>query len=226
MGVMLAHSRESRQTAYQGSCKRGSTTMRHGATNCTHPECCGDLPPAAARNGPERADGVTPAHWPEPAVCLLLPQAVGAVSALAAGRGVPEYYRSLRKPSWAPPARVFGPAWSSLYALTGVSSWIVLRTRTRRTVTPTLGLYTAQLALNGLWTPLFFRARRPHLAFVEIVVLWVSIALTMQRFARISRPAALLLLPYLAWTTFAAVLNFELWRRNREPAPRPYEARP
>lgn len=198
--------------------------MHHVATDCTHPECCGSLPPAAARSGPERADGVTRASGRELAVCLLLPQAVGAGSALAAGRGVPEYYRVLRKPSWAPPARVFGPAWSLLYALMGISSWIVLGKRSRRTVTLALGLYTAQLALNGLWTPLFFRARRPDLAFTEIVVLWVSIALTMQRFARISRPAALLLLPYLAWTTFAAVLNFELWRRNRDPATEHQEA--
>ena len=127
--------------------------------------------------------------------------------------GVRTWYPSLDRPSWRPPDEVFAPVWTTLYAANAVSAWLVWRADPR-TSRPALTLYGGQLALNAAWPLLFFGLKRPGLALVEIVVLWVAIAATLASFARRHRVAALLLVPYLAWVTFAAALNGELWRRN------------
>jgi translocator protein len=124
-----------------------------------------------------------------------------------------DWYARQSKPRWAPPPEVFGPVWTSLYASQAVAAWLV-DGKAPRSPTPRR-LYVAQLGLNALWTPLFFGARRPGLALLEPIALWVSAALTARRFYRIRRPAGLLFLPYLAWLTFAAALNAAIWRRGR-----------
>src|SRR4051812_49596581 len=127
--------------------------------------------------------------------------------------GVRTWYPSLDRPSWRPPDEVFGPVWTVLYAGNAVSAWLVWRANPQGS-RPALVLYGAQLALNAAWPLLFFGLRRPGLALVEIALLWVAIVATVAAFARRHRVAALLLLPYLAWVTFALALNGQLWRRN------------
>lgn len=125
-----------------------------------------------------------------------------------------DWYRTLQKPSWNPPGWLFGPVWTALYASMGVAAWRVWRRGGWRARRGELGWFMAQWVLNGLWSPLFFGWHRPGLALAEILLLWAAIAVTGLRFARVDRAAGLLFLPYLAWVTFAAVLNATLWRLN------------
>ena len=124
------------------------------------------------------------------------------------------WYAGLTKPSWNPPGWVFPPVWSLLYLLMGIAAWLVWCQGGFNANRKALGLFLAQLVLNALWTPLFFGLHRPGWAFLEIIVLWSCIGATAYHFGLRSRPAGLLLLPYLAWVTFAAFLNFTLWRLN------------
>jgi tryptophan-rich sensory protein len=125
-----------------------------------------------------------------------------------------EWYQQLVKPSWTPPGAVFGPVWSVLYIMMGVAAWVVWRNGDfSRVVTP-LTLFIFQLVLNALWSYLFFGLRRPDLAYVDIVILWVLIVLTTITFWRVSAAAGALLIPYLAWVTFASFLNLAVWRLN------------
>lgn len=126
-----------------------------------------------------------------------------------------EWYAQLIKPAWNPPSWVFGPVWTILYALMGIAAWLVWRRGGWRTQSFPLGLFLIQLALNALWTPLFFGFHRPDLALVDIVTLWLAITATLAAFWPIHRGAALLLAPYLAWVSFASFLNFSIWQLNR-----------
>jgi len=124
------------------------------------------------------------------------------------------WYAGLSKPSWNPPAWVFGPAWSLLYVLMAVAAWLIWREGGWKAQGRALGLFLLQWLLNALWTPLFFGLHRPGLAFVEIVILWLVIAATLVSFWRVRKVAGVLLVPYLAWVSFAAALNFTIWRLN------------
>jgi translocator protein len=125
-----------------------------------------------------------------------------------------DWYASLKKPSWNPPGWIFGPVWTALYAMMAVAAWLVWRRGGFRVQQRALGLFLGQLVLNAAWTPLFFGAHQPGLAFAEIILLWLAIAATLAAFRPISCTAAWLLAPYLAWVSFAAFLNFTLWRLN------------
>jgi len=122
------------------------------------------------------------------------------------------YYAALSKPWWSPPAWVFGPAWTILYTLMAIAAWLIWCHGGWRAQRGPLRLYLLQLALNGLWTPLFFGLQNPGLACVEIVLLWVAIGLTLRSFFRTSRVAGLMFVPYWLWVTFAAALNCFIWR--------------
>lgn len=145
-------------------------------------------------------------------VCLGVAFATAAIGAVASVRAA-EFYQTLVQPSWAPPAALFGPVWSFLYLCMGVASWLVWRTRDARRG-PALAIYLAQLALNALWSWLFFAWQEGRWAFVEILVLWVFIVATIVVFWRIHRCAAALLLPYLLWVSFATGLAYTMWRLN------------
>ena len=137
--------------------------------------------------------------------------AIGAVASADAG----PFYQQLVRPPWAPPAWLFGPVWSVLYLLIGISAWLVWRVYGFRNARGALALFIAQLAANALWTWLFFVWRQGGMAFMEILALWLLIVATAISFWRLSaRAAATLLLPYLAWVTFAAFLNFSVWQLN------------
>jgi tryptophan-rich sensory protein len=125
------------------------------------------------------------------------------------------WYAELNKPAWTPPAWLFGPVWTALYAAMGVAAWLVWRAAggLRRAALP-LGVFGLQLALNVVWSLIFFGMRLPGWAAVEIALLWVAIALTMAAFWPWSRWAVGLLAPYLAWVSFAAILNWSIWKLN------------
>jgi translocator protein len=138
-------------------------------------------------------------------------------------RSVSTWYRTLRKPGYTPPDWVFGPIWTGLYASMAVAAWLVKREAGRTPTLATAGqqalvAWGGQLALNVAWSAVFFGRRRIGAAVAVIAALWTAIAVCVIRSARVSRPAALLLLPYLAWTTFAAVLNARIWQLNRSTA--------
>ena len=135
---------------------------------------------------------------------------IGAVASASAA----SFYGGLAQPSWAPPAWVFGPVWTVLYILMGVAAWLVWREHGFRGAAVALRLYVAQLVANALWTWIFFAWHQGALSLAEIVVLWLLIASTLLAFWRLHRLAALLLVPYLAWVSFATGLTFSLWRLN------------
>lgn len=124
------------------------------------------------------------------------------------------WYDSLNKPFFTPPNWLFGPAWTVLYLAVAVSGWLVWRERGFAGARTAMILFSVQLVLNFLWSVVFFGLRSPGWGLVEILVLWVFILLTILAFRPISRPAALLLVPYLAWVTFATALNAGIWWLN------------
>lgn len=148
-------------------------------------------------------------------VAFLFFLAAAYAPALVGAEFVPgQWYASLAKPEWNPPDWVFAPVWTVLYLLIGISGWLVWRAVGFAAAKAAMAVYFAQLALNGLWSWLFFGLQLPAVAFAEILLLWFIILATALLFRPFSRTAALLLLPYLAWVGFAAVLNGAIWRLN------------
>jgi translocator protein len=148
---------------------------------------------------------------------VLLCEAAGVVGSVFARHEVRDWYPTLQKPSFTPPGWVFGPVWTVLYAMMGVSLYLASRQTEEDGAVGSAPrvLFAVQLTLNTLWTYIFFGRRSPGWALVEIIFLWVAIGSTTLSFFRVSRTAALLLLPYLLWTSFAAVLNYSIWRLNK-----------
>lgn len=142
---------------------------------------------------------------------LLVCFAVAGVSSLVTGPEITRWYEGLKKPRWTPPNWVFGPVWTTLYAAMAVAGWLVWR-RVGWRDDGALWLFAIQLMLNLAWSFIFFGFHSPGWAFVEIVALWMAIAATTVKFAAISKASALLLVPYLAWVTYAAALNLAIWR--------------
>ncbi|MBX7207625.1 MAG: tryptophan-rich sensory protein [Verrucomicrobiaceae bacterium] len=140
-------------------------------------------------------------------LCFMAP-ALGAFSLPG------EWYASLRKPSWNPPGWLFGPVWTALYTMMAVAAWMVWKRGGFIVQRVALTRFLVQLALNAAWTPLFFGLHRPDWALVDIALLGLAVAMTIAAFHRVHRGAAWMLVPYLAWVSFATVLNFTLWRLN------------
>lgn len=124
------------------------------------------------------------------------------------------WYADLNKPSWTPPSWLFGPVWATLYIMMGISAWVIWRAAGLRGAALPLSFFVLQLILNAGWSWVFFGLQRPGLAFAEIVVLWMLIAATMTLFWRRRTLAGALLVPYLAWVSFALALNFAIWQMN------------
>ena len=154
---------------------------------------------------PQQASGL--------AVCLIITFATSAIGAVAS-INARSFYAQLTQPAWAPPGWVFGPVWSALYLMMAISAWLVWRERRLREARGAFTLFFVQLAANALWSWLFFTWHLGALAFAEILVLWVLIAATIVAFWRVRPQAGALLLPYLAWVSFASVLAFWMWRLN------------
>ena len=139
--------------------------------------------------------------------------AAAGIGSLFTARSVGGWYLPLAKPWWTPPDWLFAPVWSMLYSMMAVAAWLVWR-RGGDEARLALTLFAAQLALNVLWSGLFFALRLPRVAFAEILLLWLTIGATTLTFGRISTAAALLFVPYFAWVGFAALLNLAIWRLN------------
>ncbi len=127
------------------------------------------------------------------------------------------WYAGLKKPRWTPPNRAFGPVWITLYVMIAIAGW---RVWGRPGAQPAMSLWVAQLFLNAAWSWLFFGMRRMELAFVDIVLLWLSIAGFAVAALPVDTTASLLFLPYLAWVSVAAALNLRVWQLNQRDAPR------
>ena len=138
--------------------------------------------------------------------------AIGGAASIQAG----PFYTQLIRPDWAPPPWIFGPVWTALYALMGVAAWLVWRVGGFRAAQSALTLFLAQLALNALWSWLFFAWHRGALAFVDILLLWALIIATLIAFWRIRALAGALLVPYLLWVSFATALNHAVWKLNAQ----------
>lgn len=136
--------------------------------------------------------------------------AIGAVASAEAGA----FYQQLVRPSWAPPGWLFAPVWAVLYVLMGVAAWLVWRVHGFKEGRTALALFIAQLGANALWTWVFFVWHQGGLAFAEVMLLWCLIVVTAVSFRRLNALAAVLLLPYLAWVTFASALTWSAWRLN------------
>jgi tryptophan-rich sensory protein len=144
------------------------------------------------------------------ALCFAAAGAGGALTSVS----VNDWYQTLAKPSWKPPDWLFGPVWTALYFMMAVAAWLVWRRGGLSASRVPLALFALQLGLNVAWSAVFFAFRSPGLAFGEILILWLAIAATALSFFYRSTTGALLLAPYLAWTTFAAFLNLAIWRMN------------
>lgn len=143
-------------------------------------------------------------------VVVFIAAAIGAAASVQAAA----FYGQLAQPAWAPPASVFGPVWTVLYACMGVAAWRVWRHGGFAAQRRALWVFLLQLALNALWSWLFFGWHQGALALLDIVLLWMLIVVTIVLFWRTSPVAGALLLPYLAWVSFAAALNYAVWQLN------------
>ena len=144
------------------------------------------------------------------AVCF----GVAALGARFSTPAVPGWYATLQKPSWTPPSWLFAPVWTALYLSMAVAVWLVWRRIGLAAAGLPVTLFAIQLALNAAWSPVFFGLQMPGPALAVIALLWVAILATVVAFWRAAPIAGWLLLPYLAWVTFAAALNFAIWRLN------------
>lgn len=150
-----------------------------------------------------------------PLTFILICEAVGFLGSFFTAPAIPNWYASLEKPSFSPPNWLFGPVWIILYALMGVAAYFVWAVGIKKPeVKLALVLFVGQLILNLLWSFFFFKMQAPFYALVEIIVLWLLIFLTMVNFFKVSKPAGYLLLPYLLWVSFAALLNFYIVKLN------------
>lgn len=153
-------------------------------------------------------------HWLSLVAWVGLCLAIGAVGGLQIAPQIPNWYRKLDRPSFSPPNWVFAPVWTTLYFMMGLAAWLVWQAPPSPVRLLALALFLLQLALNFAWTFIFFRRHAIGAAFLEVVFLWGAIAGSTFFFAQISTPAAWLMVPYLAWVTFASILNGAVWQLN------------
>lgn len=146
---------------------------------------------------------------------IILSLLAGAIGSLFTFEAIPAWYASLSKPSFSPPNWVFAPVWTTLYILMGISAYLVWQKGwKKKPVRQALTLFAFQLLLNALWSFLFFGLRSPLYGFICIIFLWFSIAGCIRAFYPLDKKAAYLLIPYILWVSFAAILNFLIWALN------------
>lgn len=146
---------------------------------------------------------------------VLLCQLAGVIGTFFTFSAIPEWYAYLNKPSFSPPNYLFGPVWTTLYTLMGISAYLVYKKGTKKKNTKeALNIFWIQLALNSLWSIIFFGMKNPTLAFIEIIIMWIAILITIIKFYPISKTSAYCLVPYIIWVSFALVLNFSIVTLN------------
>jgi tryptophan-rich sensory protein len=153
--------------------------------------------------------------WIKLILSILISQLAGLIGAVFTSTSIPTWYATIVKPSFNPPSWVFGPVWTTLYTLIGISLYLVIKdgidSKEKKTA---VIVFSVHLVLNSLWSILFFGMKNPFLAFLEIILLWGMIVYTMFLFKRIDQKTVYLLTPYLLWVSFATILNFSIWRLN------------
>lgn len=146
---------------------------------------------------------------------ILLAEVIGGIGSLATFSAIPNWYIHLSKPFFSPPNWIFGPVWTLLYALMGISAYLVWRRlQFNKKSLPFWHVYWTQLALNGLWSFLFFGFKFTGLAFIEILAMWYFIVRCIQEGQKIDKWSGYLLYPYIAWVSFASLLNLAIWLLN------------
>ncbi|MBI2122382.1 MAG: tryptophan-rich sensory protein [Candidatus Sungbacteria bacterium] len=161
-------------------------------------------------------------------IAIGVSELAGVIGSVFTVSAIPNWYAGLVKPALNPPAWVFGPVWTTLYALMGIAAWLVWNQwsqgspSTRLRVKTALAVFGLQLFLNAIWSIIFFGStsltinglNNIGIALIDIILLWLAIVWTMVVFYKISKPAAYLLLPYILWVSFAAYLNYSIWMLN------------
>jgi tryptophan-rich sensory protein len=148
-------------------------------------------------------------------IAIAVSELAGIIGSVFTAPAIGGWYAGIIKPTWNPPAWVFGPVWTTLFMLMGIAAFLVWRKGLeRREVKIALGVFVGQLVLNTLWSIIFFGLHSPGGALIEIAFLWLAILATIIVFAKVSKPAAWLLVPYIAWVSFAGYLNYSIWMLN------------
>ena len=147
-------------------------------------------------------------------ICLLLPLLIGGISGYATASGIQNWYVTLHKPSFNPPNYLFGPVWTFLYLIMGISLFMIWNSGKGKNRTSALTIFIIQLMLNFLWSFLFFKFQLIGVALLEILLIWISIVWMIMAFNRVNKYAAYIQVPYLLWVSFAAMLNGAIWLLN------------
>ena len=147
-------------------------------------------------------------------LCILLPLSIGAIAGITTAAGIDTWYMNLNKPSFNPPNYLFGPVWSILYILMGISFYLILQSPKNELRKKAIIVFCVQLFLNFWWSFLFFKFQLLGIAFIEILMIWLSIITMIILFLNINKTAGYLQIPYLLWVSFASVLNGAIWLLN------------
>lgn len=147
-------------------------------------------------------------------ISILLPLGVGAIAGIATAQAIPEWYEALNRPSFNPPNWIFGPVWTTLYILMGVSLFLIWKQDVSKERNVAILIFLLQLLLNFVWSFIFFYFKMIGFALVEIVLLWINIVVMLVLFYKIKPVASYINIPYLLWVTFAAVLNASYYFLN------------
>ena len=139
---------------------------------------------------------------------------IGMIGGLVTASSVGSWFVEINKLFWNPPSWIFGPIWTSLYILMGIAAFLIWKQKSQKPIKTAIGFYGLQLVLNMLWSILFFGFQNPQMAFFEIIVLLIMILFTTQQFLKVDKRAAILMIPYIVWVSFATVLNFTIWQLN------------
>lgn len=145
---------------------------------------------------------------------IAIPQIVGLIGAIFTTPQINAWYSTITKPSFNPPNWIFAPVWTVLFFMMGLSLYLILTKPSSKVKSLGLTFFFMQLVFNLLWSFLFFSIQNPFYAFIEIILLWIVILMTIYYFAKVEKTAAYLLIPYIAWVSFAAVLNYSIWKMN------------
>jgi benzodiazapine receptor len=154
-------------------------------------------------------------NWPTLLICIAIPVVSGLLSGLATTDSIDSWYATLNKPSFNPPNYLFGPVWTLLYILMGISLYMIYQTIKSPVRTTSIILFSVQMVLNLSWSFIFFNAQSPFAALIVIVILWFAILMMIIYFHKLSPAAAYLQIPYLLWVSFATVLNASIWYLNQ-----------
>jgi benzodiazapine receptor len=156
-------------------------------------------------------------NWPALALFLVLALGAGALGLLFSpgfSASAAHWYAMLAKPDWLPPQKWFAPVWITLYVLMAIAAWTIWRERYHRGRTAAIGAYALQLLLNALWAPVFFGLKNIGAGLFDIVALWLAVGWTMREVARVRPAAAVIMVPYFLWLTFAAAVILAVWKLN------------